>query len=119
MGAAVYILPDTVPALSGALLALIPPHLSLPQERLWKQAAAMGVALEVARLRGSFGLRQPPKEWRRYSDEVRRLRDAAAKEAAVAAGKRPSAGALESCGVYDAWELWCRSVCLGVGMLWD
>ncbi|GAB4819820.1 hypothetical protein N2152v2_006866 [Parachlorella kessleri] len=63
------------------------------QERLWKQTAAMAVALEVARQQGAFGLRQPPKDQRRYSDELRRLRDAAAKEAAVAAGKRPTAAA--------------------------
>lgn len=68
-------------------------HVCLRQERLWKQTAALAVALEVARKQGAFGLRQPPKEWRQYSEEVRRLRDAAAKEAAVAAGKRPTAGA--------------------------
>ncbi len=68
--------------------------IDVTQERLWKQTAAMAVALEVARLQGAFGLRQPPKDARRYSEEVRRLRDAAAKEAAVAAGKRPTSGAL-------------------------
>lgn len=58
------------------------------QERLWKQTAAMAIAIQVAKLQGSFGLKQPPKDQRRYSDEVKRLQEAAAKEAAAAAGKR-------------------------------
>ncbi|EFN57083.1 expressed protein [Chlorella variabilis] len=61
------------------------------QERLWKQAAAMAVGYEVARLQGKFGLRPPPEGQRAFHDELVAARTAAAKEAAEKIGGRRSA----------------------------
>ncbi|KAL4520711.1 hypothetical protein Ndes2526A_g05258 [Nannochloris sp. 'desiccata'] len=49
------------------------------QERLWRRTAAFAIAYEIATKKGEFGLKQPPKEFRTYSDEIRELRAAAAK----------------------------------------
>ncbi|KAK2079576.1 hypothetical protein QBZ16_001971 [Prototheca wickerhamii] len=40
------------------------------QERLWKGAAALAVAAEVAGKRGDFGLRAPPEGFRAAHDEI-------------------------------------------------
>lgn len=49
------------------------------QERLWRHTAALAVAFEIAKKGGDFDLKQPPKEFRKYSDEIRELRLAAVK----------------------------------------
>jgi hypothetical protein len=59
------------------------------QERLWRRTAAFAIAYEVASKKGEFGLKQPPKEFRTYSDEIRELRIAAA--AAKGGGDTPPA----------------------------
>ncbi len=61
------------------------------QERLWKRAAALALAYNVARARGEHGLKPPPKGARVFSDEVRELRAAAAKAGAERAGGGGSA----------------------------
>lgn len=55
-------------------------HARVLQERLWKQAAALAVGYEVAKLKGKFGLRPPPEGQRRYHEEIVALRVAAAKD---------------------------------------
>jgi hypothetical protein len=49
------------------------------QERLWRRTAAFAIAYEIASKKGEFGLKQPPKEFRTFSDEIRELRSAAVK----------------------------------------
>jgi hypothetical protein len=64
------------------------------QERLWKRATALAFAFEIARKGGAFGLRPPPKPARRFHDEIRELRAAAARDAAPApppTGRRSAA----------------------------
>eukprot|EP00887_Chlorella_sp_A99_P003604 scaffold7.g3604.t1 len=56
------------------------------QERLWKRATALAFAVQIASLRGAWGLRPPPRDAQRYSDELSELRAAAAKEAAAREG---------------------------------
>ncbi|KAI3434697.1 hypothetical protein D9Q98_002759 [Chlorella vulgaris] len=63
----------------------------MAQERLWKQAAAMAVAYEVAALKGKFGLKPPPEGQRRYHDEILAARTALVKEAAEKTGGRRAA----------------------------
>ena len=55
------------------------------QERLWRRTAALAVAFEIAKKKGEFGLKQPPREFCAYSDEIRELRAAAAKADGAAA----------------------------------
>ena len=49
------------------------------QERHWRRCTALAIAYEIAKMKGDFGLKQPPKEFRKYSDEIRELRAAVAK----------------------------------------
>jgi hypothetical protein len=74
------------------------------QERLWKQTAALAVAVEIARMEGEFNLKQPPAGSRKYSDEIKELKlEAARADKAETAlgnskkmGRRGKAAALPS-----------------------
>ncbi|KAL4433965.1 hypothetical protein ABPG75_000406 [Micractinium tetrahymenae] len=64
----------------------------MAQERLWKQAAALAIGYEVAKLRGKFGLWPPPEGQRKYHDEIAALRAAAAKDGGGAAADKAGGG---------------------------
>jgi hypothetical protein len=64
------------------------------QERLWKQTAALAVAVEIARMEGEFNLKQPPPDSRRYSDEIKQLKQEASKADGKKTGRRGKAAAL-------------------------
>jgi hypothetical protein len=69
----------------------------MAQERLWKQAAAVAIGYEVARLRGKFGLRPPPEGQRGAHDEIVAARAAAAREAGERTSGRRSGEHWSAC----------------------
>lgn len=75
------------------------------QERHWRRCTALAISYEIAKKKGEFGLKQPPKEFRKYSDEIRELRAAAAKAdgalvaPATTTGRRSSARKADPAGV--------------------
>ncbi|WPT17502.1 hypothetical protein PSENEW3_00005505 [Picochlorum sp. SENEW3] len=58
------------------------------QERLWKQSVAFAIAVEIGKMQGDFGLKQPPEDCRQFSNEIKQLKLEAAKAAGQATGRR-------------------------------
>lgn len=65
----------------------------MAQERLWKQSVAIAIAVEIATMEGDFGLKQPPHEYRKYSDEIAELKRNVAKSISQPSGRRTKAAA--------------------------
>lgn len=64
--------------------------IDVAQERLWKQAVSLAISVEIAEMEGEFNLKQPPEEFRKYSDEIATLKLDAAKAANHSTGRRSS-----------------------------
>eukprot|EP00890_Picochlorum_soloecismus_P001272 jgi/Picsp_1/2145/NSC_05610-R1_helicase sant- dna binding protein len=64
--------------------------IDVAQERLWKQTISLAISTEIAEMEGEFNLKQPPEEFRKYSDEIATLKLEAAKAAIHPTGRRSS-----------------------------
>jgi len=62
--------------------------IDMAQERLWKQSVALALAIEIGKLEGNFGLKQPPADCRQFSDEIKQLKLEMAKASGQSTGRR-------------------------------
>lgn len=68
--------------------------IDVAQERLWKQCAALAIAIEVGKCKGEFNLKQPPADCRQFSNEIKQLKLEAAKAAGQTTGRRSAKSAV-------------------------